>query len=539
MIQAQAIGRVMAPSWRPLTLVLLCALAYGTAITSDFAYDDNLAVTSNPVVGGRLPLAAAFTRDYWGRPPAHTIGSYRPIALVSLALDARIVGNDQPWLFHATNVLVHTLVVLALFWVFRPLAQEGIAFGAAALFAVLAAPSEAILAIVGRADLLLALFALLGLWSYLGAGRWRGALSILCFALALGSKENALVLPLVWLAVEKISQREIPRRRWLGYLAVASAYLVGRHFALGGVLVRNIEPLQNPLWEAPLLARVLGAGKVLLTRYGGGIVNPTLRLYDCSAPACGPAVTTDTLAWAGLALAVSLALVPVLARRRAPMVAAGLAWFVLLFFPVSNLLVLGPTIYGERLLYAPIAGLALAASAGTAWLAARTRRNVLAWGLLATFGLANALALLGQHRAWRSSRALFLAGLEQAPMSAKVQTNAAWAYIEAGEVALAESHARLAIALEPRQLTPHGILGSSLDLQGRPAEADRAFRDGLARGQDGMLVFQYATFLGRHGQYAPALALTQRFLALDPDDTRVRDLATRLERRILATPKAP
>ncbi|MFY0578274.1 hypothetical protein ACN28S_31700 [Cystobacter fuscus] len=179
------------------------ALVYAGAVPSGFVLDDHYAVESNPVVQGEVSPVEAFTRDYWGRVPPDTIGTYRPLAVLTFVLDAR-VGDGAPWVFHLTNVLLHVLAVLALFGVWRAWAGDTIAWAAAALFAALAAPAEAVHSIVGRADVLAALFGLLGWAAHRAPGLRAATLAAVCYALALLSKESALLYPLVWCLMEAL-----------------------------------------------------------------------------------------------------------------------------------------------------------------------------------------------------------------------------------------------------------------------------------------------------------------------------------------------
>src|SRR5439155_204024 len=221
-------------------------------------------------------------------------------------------------------------------------------FVAGLLAAVLAPGAEAVQAVVGRADLLQALFCVLGLWLH----RRGSLLAAAAFFCSLLSKESAVMAPFAYAAFDALTPAE-RRTPWAAYVVAAAAY-AGLRYAVAGPMSPVVQAQMNPLVMAPLLESILGAGRVLLERYAWGIVDAFRRLYDCSARECGPAPVSDALAWGGLALALALGAAPIILRKRQPQVAAGLAWFVLFFLPVSNLLLRGPTLYGERLLYVPL-----------------------------------------------------------------------------------------------------------------------------------------------------------------------------------------
>ena len=181
----------------------------------------------------------------------------------------------------------------------------------------------------------------------------------------------------MWCLLEALrvgAWRALPWRRLGGYAVVAGLYLGARWNAVGSPLGTRIGDLTNPLVTAPWPRRGAAAADIFWSDYLGGIANPMQRLYLCSAPACGPAGVESTGAWLGLGALVLLVALAVLLWRRAPLASAGLAWFLLLFLPVSNLLIISPSVYGERLLYAPLMGMALALTDAVRRLAARLPR---------------------------------------------------------------------------------------------------------------------------------------------------------------------
>src|SRR5262249_2203156 len=157
-------------------------------------YDDNLYVAANPQVAHFASAARAFVTAYPESAPQ--LGLYRPLTVVSYALNAAITGAS-PWGFHLFNVLLHVLVVLTVFGLARRLFGGAAlpAFIAALLFAVHAVHVEAVAWIVGRAEVLATLFALLSFRAYVayreGGGGTALALSALAYGAALLSKETA------------------------------------------------------------------------------------------------------------------------------------------------------------------------------------------------------------------------------------------------------------------------------------------------------------------------------------------------------------
>jgi hypothetical protein len=525
--------------WAPAVLTTLVLVAYAGAPPHAFLFDDQFAVAANPVVNGHLPLRAIWTRDFWGQGPAHTVGSYRPVVDLTLALDWRL-GHGAPGVFRASSVLWHLLTVLAVFSVWRTIVGAQTAAVAAALLAVAAAPSEAVLCSVGRADILAALFSLLGLRAFRRPG-WLAALELVaCFGLALGSKESAIMAPVAWVAVDVL----LPANtlRWTtraGRLALCTfplaLYLWGRRFALGALYAPwTNSPLHNPLLASGEVGRVFGAARVFLTHYLAGIFDPWRRIYDCSAKACGPATPSDGLAWTGLVLAIAVGLSPMLLRRRSPSAAAGLAWCVLFFLPVSNFVVLGPTIYGERLLYAPAIGLSISVAAVLWAIDSVWGRGVMVGSLVAIVGM-NAAAVRTRQGDWSDGGRLLQSGLRYSPDSAVVQVDVAVEAMRARDYPRAEQAARRAVELFPGYMMAHRELAGSLFAQGRLAEAAPEFERAYALGRDATLINDYANFLARRGELGQARDTVDGYLRTHDSTAELDALRTKLLRAIART----
>ncbi|GHG64542.1 tetratricopeptide repeat protein [Comamonas sp. JC664] len=515
------------------TAFLVCAafLVYAGSIPAGYVFDDEFAILGNPVVQGQVPLWEAFLRDFWGRSPhsPDAIGTYRPLPLLLLGIEWRL-SHGAAWAMHLGNVLWHCGAIACFVLAFAPLAGRRLALAAAALASVMSAPAEAVQAIVGRADLMCTVFVLLTLYFHRRSGAGATFAAAAFLGLALGSKESAVaILPVLW-GLDRLIRPDSGRKptRFLVYGSVLVVYVLLRAQAVGATFEPRIDPQSNPLILAAPLERFLGAGRIFLERYIAGIIDPGRRLYECSAMACGPATPDDVLAWAGVALALCLVLLPVLLWRRAPLVAAGVFWFICFFLPVSNFLVLSPSLYGERLLYLPMLGGALATTTLAEALARRLARPALAWGLVATAGLANLAALQLRHWDWRTDAALYVSAIEHVDTSAKVHKNLAVVLSQEEDWPAAEYHARRALELWPDNVTTRPILGAALAMQGRAGEAEAEFRQALEAAPRGSVVCPFAIFLARQKRFTEALTLMHAHAGATANAPECHGLAEKL-----------
>src|SRR5262249_18594817 len=191
--------------------IALSALLFTRNLTTNFIFDEQEALLANPYVNGQnLPFRDAFKRDFWGLPPDRSVGSYRPIPnllwrvvasgmhalhdFIARLTHVRSPFALYPWVFHWCNVILHAangaLLVCLVFYVTR---RRGLAWLAGAIFVGCAVLTEAVSGVVGTADVLGGLGALLALAS-LALPLW--GMPVCVFAamlIGLFSKESALV----------------------------------------------------------------------------------------------------------------------------------------------------------------------------------------------------------------------------------------------------------------------------------------------------------------------------------------------------------
>lgn len=144
---------------------------------------------------------------------------YRPVLMNTFMFDL-IIGNGSAAFFHFTNVLIHVLcsVLLYRFLLLTGLSKNN-SLMAAAIFAVHPLAVHSVAWIPGRNDSLLCLFVLLSCIQLLKYMREQKplhlALHLFTFALALLSKENAVILPFIYLFLWLIFRKEHNRSRFV------------------------------------------------------------------------------------------------------------------------------------------------------------------------------------------------------------------------------------------------------------------------------------------------------------------------------------
>jgi hypothetical protein len=204
-------------------------------------------------------------------------------------IDAQWTGT-RPLGYHLTNVALHAAAsVLVLGLLLRLGLGELSAFWAALCFAAHPVQVGSVAWIPGRNDVIMSGFALGACLLLLRAGERPGLAPkfghLLCFTAALFSKETALALPLLFVALAWAiaPERELWRRRWLwiGWACALALYLTARFAVIGPEHGLGIERIQTAWQRSAVLLSDLG--KLLFP----------VRLRVLSAP-------EDVLAWPGL-----------------------------------------------------------------------------------------------------------------------------------------------------------------------------------------------------------------------------------------------
>lgn len=511
-----------------LLLILVALLPYINAVEGEFVYDDRGQITENPNVSPEEPWWISLTRPYW--PPPQQAGLYRPITSVTYRLQRGLHG-DRSTGFHALNLLLNVGVILAAYAVLRRLrlSSERLALAVCLLFAVHPLHTEAVTGIVGRAELLSALFGLLGYWIWMRRSHPPGArlAVLLCFALAAGSKESAIG----WVVIlgahrfgifgDGRSYRELRGAAlWADAMVLAGfiLYLLPRIWVLGTPLgLHEVSRVDNPIFAAPIDARILTAVAVI-GRGLGLMLWPARLSADYSYDAIPVVSQWISPAGLGTILLAGATYGALRYGRRAAPLAWGFVFYGALLLPVSNLILPIGTIMAERLLYLPSLGMLFL----IVHLLARglTRARIVRLAPILTVLLIIPLGwrTWERNRDWRSNRILFEAAAETQPRSVRVLNNLGAARVQDGEIAAGLAAYRRAQAIDADYHAMLNGLGHALILSGEYAEAEETLRRGMrVRPTDPEPRYRLGNLLLEVERPAEALAVFDALVALQPD----------------------
>lgn len=211
---------LLPPFWAKFLVGFASLVCFAWSYDGDFVFDDSEAIVNNKDLRAETPLGDLWHHDFWGsRLSSNTSHkSYRPLTVLTFRMNYYLSGGFHPVSFHVVNIALHGSVCVLLVDVFSVLfgglqyTSKGRRLNlaprssllAALLFAVHPVHTECVAGVVGRADLLGALFFLLSFLGYCKAFRETNKegthstfwvlLSILLGAVAMLCKEQGITV---------------------------------------------------------------------------------------------------------------------------------------------------------------------------------------------------------------------------------------------------------------------------------------------------------------------------------------------------------
>ncbi len=466
--------RAPGPALLLLAALLLAVACYWPGLSGGFLFDDTPNLKDLATYGGITDWETfkSFVLAGWSGPTG------RPLSLMSFLLNDNTWPSQAAW-FKPTNLAIHLLCGLLLAWATllllrgyghdEPTAQWLAVFSASCwlLHPFLVSTT---LYVVQRMAQLAALFVFAGIAGYLhgrsllprrprAAYLWMGGSLALGTLLALLSKENGILLPLLVGVIEFCTPRHAPIIRpamafralfmWLPSLAVFGYLATNINFSPIPWPTRNFNQIERLLTEPRIIWDYLG--NLLLPRIEGqGLYRDDLTIsQDLFTPGSTLPALLGLLALLGAAFTL---------RRRFPLFSLGVLFFLAGHLLESTLLGLEP--YFEHRNYLPAAFLFLPIASGLHILGQYISKAIpMGLGLL----IVALLAFFTWNRAqlWSDTDRLELYWATTATHSPRAQNAIADYYMRQG--LFDEAQRQLAIATE--RLPQSGLLTLSSLLQ--------------------------------------------------------------------------
>nr|XP_020489616.1 protein O-mannosyl-transferase TMTC4 [Labrus bergylta] len=521
----------LAPVQAKVTVALLALLCFINSYDGEFVFDDSEAIVNNKDLRPATPLNNIWSNDFWGSNLSSNSShkSYRPLTVLTFRLSYLLAGGLHPVGFHVLNIILHAVISALMIDVFAILIG-GLAYDetgcvlnnapktsllAALFFAAHPVHTESVAGIVGRADLLCALFFQLSFLTYCKAFK-RGidrddrfsvqwvVVSLLLCAAAMLCKEQGItvlgvnaafdVLLICNVNVYELSQRLLLRKNPLDVSEILRTGLLTRLalMGLGGLSmlyarwrIMGTGPpafteVDNPAsFEENVFLRIVNYN-YYYSLNAWLLLCPWWLCFDWSM-GCVPLIKSATdwrmvwllLLWCVLIGLISQALCSQDNQRRRTLT-LGLVLLVVPFLPACNLFFRVGFVIAERVLYLSSAGycLLLAYSLGHCCCRWSKHKKLLCVSVVVLLSVYVARCALRSHQ-WRSERSLFTSALSVCPLNAKVHYNVGKNLADRGNTTTAIQYYREAVRLHPSYVHAMNNLGNILKERNELIEAEQ------------------------------------------------------------------
>jgi len=459
-------------SSRIFHLVLITVLGltvYSTCLNGDFLWDDHGLVKHNNLVRDISNIGKAFQGPMGSGIAIKDDQSskfifYRPLQAVSFMIDHRLWGPDS-FGFHLTNVVLHILSALALYWfVALVFADLRLSFIVSVLFVVHPVHTDAVSYISGRADPLALTFILLTLIFYLKYSRLKKpvflVLMLVAYALAILSKETSLIVIGLILAHDFFLAGKLNIKTVLPFLPLILFYIIlktvifQQHLPPPGFYQEIPERIPGFFLAIFEYIRLIFLPINLHMDYG-------LKVFEINNPR----------ALAGVVIVIGLLVHLFRKRRTDPLYCFAVLWFFLTLMPVANIFFPLHFFMAEHYLYLPSIGIFLVVGRALPMILEKVKAKKAALGLFVLVVVLLGGLTIRQNLVWADPIRFYRNILEYSPDSSDTYNNMGNLYAVEGRYDEAIEAYEKAIEISPRSYKAYANLGNTLRVAGQKEKA--------------------------------------------------------------------
>jgi len=451
--------------WKSLAVIAVVVFCvYGQTLQFSFInYDDDELVYHNSTFLSHWEnIGTAFGSHAFIGAGGESI-YYRPLLTVSYIIDFHI-WKLNPFGYHLTNILLHCLTSLGVFFLILFILQsEFPAFAGALVFAIHPIQTESVAWIAGRNDVLLGLFVVAMMIFYAVSvaqpanEKLFRLFAWLAFLAALFTKESAvfylLLLPLYDLCTGTSTLRNIGSfgyfRKFRMMIVTVIVYC-GIRLTIFGTITgaerlyghRTIgERIANIF---PIIAENL---KFIFLPINLSIAHPLNELQWFHFP------------WTVIAFVMVFVLVGIAmwSWRKDRMLCFGICWIVAGFLPLMGLIPVAIPILEHRL-YVPMAGCAIVVARLIQMLYEKFKFRTVSYVLITVFGIVLAGCSYDRLPVWRNGITLFTDAIQKAPSYAPSFFSLGAAYFEAERYTEAMQPMKTYLSQAPADLNALSLL---------------------------------------------------------------------------------
>ena len=403
---------------------VLAILIYIPSFNSGFTLDDVIIIEENTLIRSLNNIPQLWTTHYWaGKIDANDTGLYRPLTLTTYALQYAMHGqNAGP--YHILNILLHALACFAMMRMISLMFVDiRLAAIAGLFFAIHPIHTEAVSGVVGRAEILSAIFILAaGIcyhhWRKNGNLTWLGALAATTFG-AIASKEHGFMLFAVIGLQEAVyaftsKKNQFNHKRFWPAMAAIIAISIVLWIVRSSV---TGPPVSHEQWLVVSAADRMATATRTIAEYAGMHILPLKLSADYWTD------EVKIVGWGTLTIIVSFLILAGMLifafwkRKEFSSLSWGILFFFLTLAPVSNFFFAAGFLKAERILYIPSIGVITAMAAILVWMWDQQKLKLVTMILVVGMGGFFIVKTLGRQPDWKNNYTLALATVKTSPNS--------------------------------------------------------------------------------------------------------------------------
>ena len=472
-----------------LIFLFLGLALYGNSFANQFFWDDDDSIVNNAYIKDWSNFPKFWTENLIAG-SGQVTNYYRPVLLTSFSLDYQFF-KLSPAGYHFTNTFLHILNAWLLFFLLikiidyyrgRDNKNYVLAFLPALFFLIHPLQTEAVTYVAGRADPLSVLFGLLSVILYFDYRRernlWKIGFSLGLFVLAILSKEQAFLFAGL-LGLIELCFLIKKKKDWLAaiYALLLFALIMIIYLGLRFTLLNFNDLLRGfnyaPGYNQSLYVRLLTFTRVFVEFVK--LLFAPLGLHMAREVAPITSIFRWPVAWFFALLTLGI-YGGVKTWEKNRLVAFGLAWFLLILLPRTNILAINRPMYEHWLYFAmpgfwlSLAALGDMASSKADRLSQKSKPIVLG-SIIIAFGIFLSVLTVLRNIDWHDPITFYEKNLRYTPLSFIQHNNLGMAYANAGRLDEATREYRRAIEISDSYPQVHSNLANTLKSRGQTSEA--------------------------------------------------------------------
>ncbi|MBU1852719.1 MAG: tetratricopeptide repeat protein [Candidatus Omnitrophica bacterium] len=433
-------------------IIILGLGVYVNSLNNKFVWDDEDLVRNNTFIKKWDYLPEIFTQDVEAGVGKRS-SLYHPLQIFTYRLDYSLWRLNVSG-YHLTNILLHILVGLAVYWLIAILYKDALlSLITSILFIIHPIHSEAIAYISGRSDSLFMLFMLASFIcyiKYINSGK-PGAyfVMLITYILALLCKELSIIFPALLFLYHYTFRKRFNIKAFVPISCLAFIYIISRVTILKSFLpdssVFSTTVFQRMPGFFVAIAnyiRLLFLPSDLHMQYGNSVFS-----------------WVDPMAIAGILLTVSLLIYSFIKKKENNPLSFSIYWFFISLIPLSNLYPINAYM-AEHWLYLPSIGFFLILANGAVYLYRNKNLKILTILLITVVSGFYSYLTIRQNTYWKEPMVLYKRILQYAPDSAGIYNNIGNIYRDRGSVEDAIASYEKALELDPKLVDAFNNLGN-------------------------------------------------------------------------------